>query len=60
MTDSFLGQDSPVWMDSSTTEQCRQLEMAVGGADKLAEITGCFESTFESVSEAKPALLFSI
>ncbi|XP_046492636.1 xylulose kinase [Neodiprion pinetum] len=31
---------SPVWMDSSTSEQCRILEEAVGGPQKLAEITG--------------------
>lgn len=31
---------SPVWMDSSTTEQCRIFEEAVGGPQKLAEITG--------------------
>lgn len=31
---------SPVWMDSSTTEECKMLEEAVGGPEKLAEITG--------------------
>ncbi|XP_012268457.2 xylulose kinase isoform X2 [Athalia rosae] len=31
---------SPVWMDSSTAEQCRILEDAVGGPQKLAELTG--------------------
>ncbi|GLH03124.1 Uncharacterized protein GBIM_09033 [Gryllus bimaculatus] len=31
---------SPVWMDASTTTQCRQLEEAVGGAQVLASITG--------------------
>ncbi|CAG2056155.1 unnamed protein product [Timema podura] len=29
---SFSTPNSPVWMDSSTTAQCRQLEQAVGGA----------------------------
>nr|CAD7449202.1 unnamed protein product [Timema bartmani] len=29
---SFSTPNSPVWMDSSTTVQCRQLEQAVGGA----------------------------
>nr|CAD7421594.1 unnamed protein product [Timema poppensis] len=29
---SFSTPNSPVWMDSSTTEQCRQLERVVGGA----------------------------
>ncbi|XP_013167908.1 PREDICTED: xylulose kinase [Papilio xuthus] len=32
--------DSPVWMDSSTTADCRALEEAVGGPEELAKITG--------------------
>ncbi|XP_066572721.1 xylulose kinase [Amia ocellicauda] len=36
----FAVADSPVWMDSSTTEQCQLLEKAAGGAQGLAEITG--------------------
>ncbi|KOB76762.1 Uncharacterized protein OBRU01_05160 [Operophtera brumata] len=32
--------DSPVWMDSSTSADCRALEEAVGGAEELAKITG--------------------
>ncbi|XP_076985893.1 xylulose kinase isoform X2 [Tamandua tetradactyla] len=32
--------DCPVWMDSSTTAQCRQLEAAVGGAQALSCLTG--------------------
>ncbi|XP_030624429.1 xylulose kinase isoform X2 [Chanos chanos] len=40
LQDSFAVQDSPVWMDSSTTAQCHNLEAAVGGAQKLADITG--------------------
>jgi len=31
---------SPVWMDSSTTEECREIEHAVGGALVLADVTG--------------------
>ena len=31
---------SPVWMDSSTGSQCRQLEERVGGAAQLAARTG--------------------
>ena len=31
---------SPVWMDSSTTVQCRAIEQAVGGASVLATHTG--------------------
>ncbi|XP_038287838.1 xylulose kinase isoform X1 [Canis lupus baileyi] len=36
----FSIKDSPVWMDSSTTAQCRQLEAAVGGAQALSSLTG--------------------
>ena len=33
--------DSPIWMDSSTSKQCQDLENALeGGANKLAHITG--------------------
>ncbi|MCX7591708.1 MAG: xylulose kinase [Kiritimatiellae bacterium] len=32
--------ESPVWMDSSTTLQCRALETALGGADETARLTG--------------------
>uniref|UniRef100_A0A8C9VWQ1 Xylulose kinase n=1 Tax=Scleropages formosus TaxID=113540 RepID=A0A8C9VWQ1_SCLFO len=37
---AFAVPDSPVWMDSSTSEQCQRLEVAVGGAQRLADITG--------------------
>ncbi|XP_036410021.1 xylulose kinase [Megalops cyprinoides] len=37
---SFAVLDSPVWMDSSTTEQCLNLETTVGGAQRLADVTG--------------------
>lgn len=40
LRDAFSLADSPTWQDSSTTEQCHQLENAVGGPQKLAEITG--------------------
>ncbi|PNF32176.1 Xylulose kinase [Cryptotermes secundus] len=40
LRDAFSLADSPIWQDSSTTEQCQQLENAVGGPEKLAEITG--------------------
>lgn len=32
--------DSPIWMDSSTSVECRSLEEAVGGPQSLADITG--------------------
>lgn len=37
---AFSVADSPVWMDSSTTEQCQYLESTLGGAQRLADITG--------------------
>ncbi|XP_062297272.1 xylulose kinase [Scomber scombrus] len=37
---SFSVSDSPVWMDSSSTQQCADLQSAAGGAQSLAEITG--------------------
>ena len=40
LASAFSVQDSPVWMDSSTSEQCHQLEEAVGGPARLSEITG--------------------
>eukprot|EP00898_Chlorokybus_atmophyticus_P003367 jgi/Chlat1/4030/Chrsp26S04087 len=39
LKDAFVT-DSPIWMDSSTTEHCRVLEDAVGGPLRLAELTG--------------------
>ena len=36
----FSISDCPVWMDSSTAAQCRQLEAAVGGAQSLSRLTG--------------------
>ncbi|RWS31213.1 xylulose kinase-like protein [Leptotrombidium deliense] len=40
LQDVFSIRESPVWMDSSTTKQCKQLEDAVGGPENLATITG--------------------
>ncbi|XP_042566234.1 xylulose kinase isoform X2 [Clupea harengus] len=36
----FAVQDSPIWMDSSTSAQCSHLEESVGCAQTLADITG--------------------
>ena len=36
----FSVPDSPIWMDSSTTKQCKKLEEAVGGPNELAKLTG--------------------
>lgn len=40
LTDAFTINESPIWMDSSTTEQCIAIEKAVGGAMELTKITG--------------------
>lgn len=36
----FSVAESPVWMDSSTTPQCRQREAALGGPQATADLTG--------------------
>lgn len=38
--DAFATKESPIWMDSSTTLQCREIEKAVGGALQLSQISG--------------------
>jgi xylulokinase len=38
--DAFAVAESPIWMDSSTTAQCRAREDALGGAQAVAELTG--------------------
>ena len=40
LRDAFSVEDSPIWMDSSTTDECRRLERALGGAQATAAITG--------------------
>lgn len=37
---AFRLPNSPIWMDSSTGEQCAALEKAMGGAARVAEISG--------------------
>ncbi|CAK7344731.1 unnamed protein product [Dovyalis caffra] len=37
---AFSTKESPIWMDSSTTAQCREIEKAVGSALELSRITG--------------------
>ena len=36
----FAIQCGPIWMDSSTTKQCRDLELKIGSAHKVAQISG--------------------
>ncbi len=38
--DLFSVDASPIWMDSSTTSQCRALETALGGPQAVADLTG--------------------
>jgi len=40
LSDCFSVQNSPIWMDSSTTVECRKLEEEIGGQIRLVEITG--------------------
>lgn len=40
LRDAFSVPNGPMWMDSSSGAQCRQLEHAAGGAQALAELTG--------------------
>ncbi|XP_055337409.1 xylulose kinase-like [Paramacrobiotus metropolitanus] len=36
----FSVPNAPIWMDSTTTTQCRRLESSVGGPEVLAHVTG--------------------
>jgi xylulokinase len=36
----FTTYNSPVWMDSSTTALCNELQNTLGGSQKVAELTG--------------------
>jgi xylulokinase len=40
LRDVFTVPESPIWMDASTTRQCRRLEESLGGAQAVAELTG--------------------
>ncbi|KAI9106710.1 hypothetical protein K1719_022238 [Acacia pycnantha] len=40
LQNAFSTKKSPVWMDCSTTEECRKIEEAFGGAIELAQLTG--------------------
>lgn len=37
---AFAVKRSPIWMDSSTSKQCQEIEEAVGGRDEMVRITG--------------------
>ncbi|CAG8502127.1 13233_t:CDS:2 [Ambispora leptoticha] len=40
LSNCFSILDSPTWQDSSTTQECRQLESIVSGPEMLAKLTG--------------------
>ncbi|KAI9315003.1 hypothetical protein BX666DRAFT_1965620 [Dichotomocladium elegans] len=40
LQDAFSIDQSPIWQDASTTQECRSLESLVGGAQALADLTG--------------------
>ena len=40
LTDVWSRAQSPIWMDSSTADECRQITDAMGGAAALAKLTG--------------------
>lgn len=44
----FSRATAPIWMDTSTGQQCRQIEAAVGGTDALLQLTG--NTAFERFS----------
>ena len=44
----FSRETSPVWMDSSTSLQCEEIEHALGGTQKVLELTG--NNVFERFS----------
>jgi xylulokinase len=40
ITGTLSREQAPVWMDESTTEQCRVIETALGGAEATTRLTG--------------------
>ena len=40
LKDTLSREFSPVWMDATTTAQCREIEEALGGAEATAALTG--------------------
>ena len=40
LENTFSVLDSPIWMDSSTSAQCHNLEKKLGGPENVARITG--------------------
>lgn len=48
MADCYSRKTAPIWMDSSTTEECGEIETALGGPARCAELTG--SAAFERFS----------
>jgi len=48
LSDMFSRATAPIWMDTSTTTQCRQIEEQVGGSMELLNLTG--NTAFERFS----------
>ena len=40
LQNAFATQDSPIWMDSTTSEQCHAIEEVLGGAASVTALTG--------------------
>ena len=40
LASTYSRQSAPIWMDSSTGQQCEEIARAVGGAQVLADLTG--------------------
>ncbi|XP_060211757.1 xylulose kinase 2-like [Lycium barbarum] len=40
LNNAFSTKESPIWMDNSTTEQCKAIEKVVGGAMELSRLIG--------------------
>jgi xylulokinase len=54
--DAFSINKSPIWMDSSTTKQCEEIEEAVGGRDEMLRITG--SKAYERFTSAQIRKIF--
>ena len=46
--DTFSRKTSPIWMDSSTTKQCKEIREFVGGMERTIKLTG--SNTYERFS----------
>lgn len=56
LVSAFSLRDSPVWMDSSTSEECKMMERHLGGPERMAEVTG--SRAYERFTGAQIAKIF--